>query len=547
MPHPFNDPTPRSGVRFSRPVKKQAPSANRILPRFPRHFWLGVPRMRERFRLLVGTVTILTLILLTGCLPEPPTADQPPSTGGEPILEQVEPTQPLPAPLPTRPAYQPGALVDYTAQSGDTLTALASRFNTTVAEIRAANPIIPDSATTMPPGMPMQIPIYYRPLWGTPYRILPDSLFVNGPAQQGFDPVAFVDQQPGWLKNHSETAGGVERRGGEIVAFVAENYSVSPRLLLAIAEYQTGALTKLYPPSLDTRYLLGKEDYHKAGFYRQLTWAADLLNDAYYRYREGRLGIFEHLDSRLERPDPWQNAATVALQFYYSRLYDGDRYTRAVSAVGLAQTYASLFGDPWANEQAHIPGSLVQPAMQLPFEPNLMWAYTGGPHNPWGEETGPLAALDFAPPSVKGGCADTDQWATAVADGVISRKGTAIAVLDLDGDGDERTGWSVFYLHLESATIPPAGTVLKAGDRIGKPSCEGGKATGTHVHMARKFNGEWMLAEGTLAFNLEGYVARNGSQPYEGTLFRNGQTIYASVGSPQSSQLKSSGPAVVQP
>jgi hypothetical protein len=42
-------------------------------------------------------------------------------------------------------------LVDYIAQNGDTLPALALR-NTTVDEIMEANPIIPADATTMPPG-----------------------------------------------------------------------------------------------------------------------------------------------------------------------------------------------------------------------------------------------------------------------------------------------------------------------------------------------------------------------------------------------------------
>jgi LasA protease len=73
-------------------------------------------------------------------------------------------------PYPTRPAYAPGELVDYVAQTGDTLPALAVRFNTTVNEIREANSFIPDDATTMPPGMPMKIPIYYRTLWGTPFH-----------------------------------------------------------------------------------------------------------------------------------------------------------------------------------------------------------------------------------------------------------------------------------------------------------------------------------------------------------------------------------------
>ncbi len=35
---------------------------------------------------------------------------------------------------------------------------------------------------------------------------------------------------------------------------------------------------------------------------------------------------------------------------------------------------------------------------------------------------------------------------------------------------------------------------------------QGGEVTGTHVHIARKYNGEWILADGPLAFNLEGWI-----------------------------------------
>ena len=100
--------------------------------------------------------------------------------------ESLEPDLDI-TPLPTRPAYTPGELVDYTVQTGDTLPALASHFNTSIEELREENPIIPEDVTTLPPGMPMKIPIYYAPLWGTSYQILPDSHFVNGPAQVGFD------------------------------------------------------------------------------------------------------------------------------------------------------------------------------------------------------------------------------------------------------------------------------------------------------------------------------------------------------------------------
>jgi LysM repeat protein len=98
----------------------------------------------------------------------------------------ITPLVPTPVPAPTsgRPEYEPGELVDYIAQNGDTLPALAARFNTTVGEILEANPIIPREATTMPPGLPMKIPIYYLPLWGTAYQSIPDHAFVKSRADR---------------------------------------------------------------------------------------------------------------------------------------------------------------------------------------------------------------------------------------------------------------------------------------------------------------------------------------------------------------------------
>ncbi|MGZ6347223.1 MAG: LysM peptidoglycan-binding domain-containing protein, partial [Anaerolineales bacterium] len=133
-----------------------------------------------------------------------------------------------PTAIPTRPNFKPGEWVNYTAQSGDTLHALAARFNTTIDEIMAANPIIPKDATTMPPGFPMMIPIYYRALWSSAYQIMPDAAFVDGPVQIGFNTSAFVDSHSGWWKNYIAYAGGQYRTGAEIVDYVATNYSISP-------------------------------------------------------------------------------------------------------------------------------------------------------------------------------------------------------------------------------------------------------------------------------------------------------------------------------
>ena len=159
--------------------------------------------------------------------------------------QQDDPTFALYAqtPIRTRKTYAPGERADYTAHNGNTLPSLAARFNTSVDEIFQANQQIPRDATTMPPGMPMRIPIYYRALWGSPFQNIPDHAFVNGPADIGFNTAAFVANQPGWLKAYRVYVSGETRTGAEMVNYVAINYSVSPRLLLAILEYQGGALT----------------------------------------------------------------------------------------------------------------------------------------------------------------------------------------------------------------------------------------------------------------------------------------------------------------
>ena len=472
-----------------------------------------------------NTLFLTLLILITSCSPQ--TTDQNVGTASAQD-QQDDPTFSVFAqtPIPTRKTYAPGELVDYTAQNGDTLPSLAARFNTSVDEIFQANQQIPRDATTMPPGMPMRIPIYYRALWGSPFQIIPDHAFVNGPADIGFNTAAFVANQPGWLKAYRVYVSGETRTGAEMVNYVAINYSVSPRLLLAILEYQGGALTN--PEQPVKKNLLGLTRRFWESPYLQLVLAANILNNGYYGWRNGTLLEFEDTNEILIRPDPWQNAGSVATQYYYSKIFSGDEYAAATGPGGLIETYGKLFGNPWNNPLVLIPGSLSQPPFLLPFPDNQIWSYTGGPHTGWG--TGePLAAIDFAPPSEQSGCvtSGSENYATAMADGLIVRSDIDGIALDLDADGDERTGWVIFYLHLAAEQRAPLGADLKAGQMIGYPSCEGGHATGTHVHIARKYNGEWITADSAIPLTMDGWITHNGSKEYEGTLTKGSGIVTA--------------------
>jgi murein DD-endopeptidase MepM/ murein hydrolase activator NlpD len=463
------------------------------------------------------------------------------STGSDTNLENIiTPLAPtvVPAPTSERPEYKPGELVEYIAQSGDTLPALAKRFNTSVAEIMDANPVIPADATTMPPGFPMKIPIYYLPLWGTTFQSIPDHAFVNGLAQVGVSSSVLVSSTNGWLKNYKVYGGDKWRNGHEMVEYIAQNYSISPRLLMTVLEYQAGALSN--PEMPINKYVLGFRRRYYETPYLQLIIAAGILNNGYYGWRAGELTEFELPDGSIVRPDPWQNAGSVAVQYYFSRLYSGDKFYAAIGPDGFAAVYKDFFGDPWQDPVITLPGSLQQPELRFPFPAGHVWTYTGGPHTGWGAGE-PFAAVDFAPPTEFSGCfaVEEDEYSIAMADGYVVRSDLDGVVIDLDMDGDERTGWVLFYLHLATSGRVPAGITVKAGDMVGYPSCEGGQVTGTHVHIARKYNGEWVLADGPLAFNFEGWIAHNGPVAYRGTLTRGAAIVVASEVSDAYSVIRS--------
>ncbi|MCS7009959.1 MAG: M23 family metallopeptidase [Anaerolineales bacterium] len=130
-----------------------------------------------------------------------------------------------------------------------------------------------------------------------------------------------------------------------------------------------------------------------------------------------------------------------------------------------------------------------------------------------------------------------DAWVTAVADGLVVRSGDGVVALDLDLDGNEGSGWVIVYMHIETRDRAQVGAFVRAGEPIGHPSCEGGISTGTHVHIARKFNGVWLPAEGTPPFVMDGWLPVSAGEEYEGVLRRNGVVVEAFEGRSEKNQI----------
>ncbi len=365
---------------------------------------------------------------------------------------------------------------------------------------------------------------------------LPDSEVVYSPSAIDFDVQAYLEQTSGFLKEHREYLKSTAwTSAAAIIQRVAIENSINPRILLTLLEMNCGCVSGDLDKDVDIDYLLGNPDFRRQGLFRQLSWAASRLSAGYYGWKSGQLSEVTLADGSTFPIDPTWNAGSVAVLAFFA-FYDSETAHRALNPQnGVLAVHRRLFGDyeqRAASVEPLVPSNLTQPPFILPFEVGRMWAFTSGPHVVW-ETEGAMAALDFAPATYDHGCVPTDAWVTAVADGVVVRSEFGAVILDLDSpdgtpaDGFEQSGWAVLYLHIAEQGRVAVGQRLKSGERIGQPSCEGGRATGTHVHIARKYNGEWIPAAGAIPFELDGWIAQAGDQPYQGTLIKEGQQVIA--------------------
>ena len=446
------------------------------------------------------------------------------------------PATPIDSPTPTTassPTPQESATAGtpylYTAQSGDTIAAIAARFGVALEDI-ASPQDIPSGLINM--GQIFTIPNVLGET--SPHdRLLPDSEVIFSPSAIGFNVASYAGPFDGYLMTDAvrEYLPSDWYNGPAVVEKVALEQSINPRILLAILQYQSNWVLGQPTEGSDLEYPLGFKVPKERGLYHQLGWAADMLAVGYYGWREGTLSELTFPDGTKLRIAPDLNAGTVALQHLFSQLYNFQDWLKVMDPdTGFAFTYGkAMFPDPWeraSQVEPLFPPEFSQPHLSLPFFGNQSWYMTAGPHGAWDRE-GAMAALDFAPGSISPGCTESDLFITAVGPGLVVRSAKGVLMVDMDGDGNEQTGWNILYLHVANKDSIHVGDWVNQGDKLGNPSCEGGFATGTHLHLVRKYNGEWISAGGPVPFNLSGWIAQSNGAPYLGSLVREGTVITA--------------------
>jgi len=506
---------------------------------------------RLRFLCLAGVL----VFLMTNCTgeavpagkpiptspPLPPTnAPQTPSTpsGEDAIKTPSAPIALTPEPeigpaQTLQPAVEKGVLA-YHAQSGDTIEAIAKRFGVEVAEITSPE-VIPTHAF-LNPDQSLNIPDKLdESTLSLNQKFLPDSEVIFSETAAGFDVSAFLQPSGGYLSGYSQLLGDGWYRGDDIVNRISLNESINPRLLLALLEFQGHWISREPMTQEEANYPFGYVDYDRSELFNQMSWAAEQLSTGYYGWRTGKITELIFPDGGHLRLAPDLNAGSVSLMFFFSKLYNyPDWYRRLYAQDNFLTLYAGLFGDYWGRAEALgplIPGGLKQPDLIFPMSFSNPWNFTGGPHAAWGDE-GALAAVDFAPSGIDG-CSQSADWVISASAGKVAREWNGLVVVDLDMDGDEHTGWDLIYQHVAKVIIEEnsnlgrveVGSLVKPGDFIGYPSCAGGISSGTHVHFARRYNGEWMLANGAVPMVLSGWTVQAGDAVYQGKMVKDGQMI----------------------
>ncbi len=308
---------------------------------------------------------------------------------------------------------------------------------------------------------------------------------------------ALLDAQPGTLKSALMTVGDRNHGVAEVVVGQAYLYSMNPKLLLALLEFQQGLLSNAAPAVDQIEWAMNfrGENEKWRGLYGQIRWAA----------RELRRGVrdypyvteLQYKDKDVKGPIPvGLNAASYAVVRVLAQTMTPEELEQVLADGAFISTYANLFEDPRQTlgplpppAEPFLRSPLPKPTYvtsffdhDLPFlTPNgslVSWwgrretkvSYDG--HDGWDYGLRP-------PDPILAAAAGTVVWAGNSDDGCgIPARGVVI---------DHGNGYRTLYWHLSEISVA-IGQTLSAGDQLGIVGATG-CAIGPHLHFQTQYLG----------------------------------------------------------
>ncbi|WP_156087655.1 M23 family metallopeptidase [Lysobacter sp. Root667] len=280
-------------------------------------------------------------------------------------------------------------------------------------------------------------------------------------------------------------------RYGETISHWAGYSGISPKVLIALMEQQSGVVTRKRAAADALSRPYGKLAQGR-DFSAQTREVALALREALY----AQDGPNAKGPVSLARANPIQSLFARAGASESSAAYSGDSEFQ--------QVYAGLFNEtrkaaPASARFAAGPdvGALAGPAngfLQFPYPRGQRW-HVGGAHTNTGSGNYPMSSLDM---SLGGGWGSNQSgtWVSSSAAGSFKRHSSCFAEVVHSG------GWSTTYYHLMNIQYG-TGASIAANTRIANPAntqaqalCNGGASTGPHEHWSLKSNGSFYHLNG---------------------------------------------------
>ena len=353
--------------------------------------------------------------------------------------------------------------------------------------------------------------------------LLADGQFVWGPNVGDFDVRAFLIERDSPLADYS----------GSVVSWAGYT-SVNPQVLLTLLELRHGLVTAI-PPGADRAQVDGWAEQDSmdlaSAFYDFLyTWGSRRPQGE--REPSGS-PVVALADGGAVEISRQTNAGTYAIAAALAKTGEQATWSAQISPAG-GGSFAAVFDSFFPDTDRLEDSNQINPAdlppddfFQLPFPLGATWSFNG-PHN-WngGSDPPPYSSMDFSstwphdPPFPL-------HHAVAAAGGT----GTILSPNPFFSDQpcwvriDHGGGWTSSYYHMRNLGPPgDLGSLARNGalGTIGEEICNGGYASGAHVHFSLLYDGAYVDLEG---IKLSGWTVHVGPTPYtSGSLERDGQTL----------------------
>jgi murein DD-endopeptidase MepM/ murein hydrolase activator NlpD len=341
---------------------------------------------------------------------------------------------------------------------------------------------------------------------GSPATLLHDDRLMHAPGWGTEEVRTFLEGRPGTLGRIRIWVGDQEVPVADVIAGQSLFYGVSPKVVLALIEFESGLVDDPAPSPEALDLALGYADEATRGLDAQIRWAVRELFRGMRDYRV--IGTLLLRDGRTVPVPEGTNLGGYAVLRVVAQT--GDEATlgqfQGFGDDSFVETYRRLFGEDSRQPLEDLPRPAAQPFLTKPYVGDFEVTSVFDHHGPFLKPDGSLIS-HLGGEAVGGVPYDGHNgwdYALDVGTPVLAAAGGAVIWAGYSDDGcawpalgvilDHGNGYQSFYWHLSQVNVA-IGQQVRRGEVVGLAGASG-CAEGPHLHFALHFLGRQVDPEG---------------------------------------------------